>query len=48
MGAILTQPEDNGMDYPIAYNNGILNKAKCNYSMTKRETLGMFFALQKY
>ena len=48
IGAILTQPGDDGMDYPIVYSSIKLNKAECNYSMTEREALGMVFALQKY
>ena len=48
IGAILTQPGDDGMDYPIVYNIHKLNKAKGNYSTTEREALGMVFALQKY
>ena len=48
IGAILTQPGDDGMDYPIVYSSRKLNKAERNYSMTEREALGMVFALQKY
>ena len=48
IGAILTQPGDDGMDYPIVYSSRKLNKAERNYSTTKREALGMVFALQKY
>ena len=48
IGAILTQPRDDGMDYPIVYSSQKLNKAERNYSTTEREALGMVFALQKY
>ena len=48
IGAILTQPGDDGIDYPIVYSSRKLNKAEQNYSMTEREALGMVFALQKY
>ena len=48
IGAILTQPGDDGMDYPIIYSSRKLNKDERNYSTTKREALGMVFALQKY
>ena len=48
IGAILTQPGDDGMDYPIVYSSRKLNKAERNYSTTEREALGMVFALQKY
>ena len=46
IGAILTQPGDDGMDYPIVYSSIKLNKAERNYSTTEREALGMVFALQ--
>ena len=46
--AILTQPRDDGMDYPIVYSSRKLNKAIRNYSMIEREALGMVFTLQKY
>ena len=46
IGRILTQPGDNGMDYPIIYSSRKLNKAERNYSTTEREALGMVFALQ--
>ena len=48
IGAILTQPGDDGMDYPIVYSSRKLNKAERNYSKTERESLGMVFSLQKY
>ena len=48
IGAILTQPGDDGMDYPIVYSSRKLNKSERNYSITEREALGMVFALQKY
>ena len=48
IGAILTQPGDDGMDYPIVYSSRKLNKAERKYSTTERQALGMVFALQKY
>ena len=48
IGAILTQPGDDGMDYPIVYSSQKLNKEECNYSTIEREALGMVFALHKY
>ena len=48
IGVILTQPGDNGMDYPIVYSNKKLNKEELNYSTIEREALGMVFTLQKY
>ena len=35
--AILTQPREDEMDYPIVYNSRKLNKAKTNYSTIERE-----------
>ena len=32
IGVILTQPGDDGMDYPIVYSSRKLNKAERNYS----------------
>ena len=48
IGAILTQPGDDEMDYTIVYSSRKLNKAERNYSTTEREALGMVFVLQKY
>ena len=48
IGAILTQPGNDGMDYPIVYIMRKLNKEERNYLTTEREALGMVFALQKY
>ena len=45
IGEILTQPRDDGMDYPIVYNSRKLNKAKRNYSTTEGEAFIMVFAL---
>ena len=39
IGAILTQPGDDGMDYPIVYSSRKLNKAERNHSTTEREAL---------
>ena len=44
----LTQPGDDGVDYPIVYSSRKLNKAERNYLTTEREALGMVFALKKY
>ena len=37
IGAILTQPGDDGMDYPIVYSNRKLNKVERNYLTTKEK-----------
>ena len=44
IGEILTQPGEDGMDYPIVYSSRKLNKVEQNYSMIEREALGMVFA----
>ena len=38
IGAILTQPGDDGMDYPIVYSSRKLNKAERNYQTMQRES----------
>ena len=48
IGMILTQPEDDGMDYPIVYSSRKVNKVEWNYSTIEREALGMVFSLEKY
>lgn len=48
VGAVLTQPADDGMDHPNAYASRKLNSTERNYSTTEREGLGMIFSLQKY
>ena len=45
VGAILAQHADDFTDNPNIYSGRKLNKAKRNYSTTKREALGMVFAL---
>ena len=48
IGCILAQPRDNHMDFPICYASRQLNAAEINYSTTKREGLGIIFAVKKY
>ena len=36
IGAIMTQPGKDMMDYPIVYSSQKINKVEHNYSMTKR------------
>lgn len=45
---ILTQPVEDGMDHPNAYESIKLNKPERKYSPTQREGLGIVFTLQKY
>ena len=48
IGCILAQPGDNHMDFPICYASRQLNTVEKNYSTTKRDGLGMIFAIIKY
>ena len=48
VGVILTQPTDDAIDHQNAYASRNINKVEQNYSTTKREALGMVFALQKF
>ena len=36
------------MDFPISYVSQKLNDAKKNYTMTKREVLGMIYVIKKF
>jgi len=45
IGSILSQKDDNGQDHPIYFASRQLNAAKRNYSVTKREALGMIFSV---
>ena len=48
VSAILAQPVDDSRDHPNVYTSRKLNKYERNYSTTKREALGMVFALKKF
>ena len=48
IGSILTQPREHKMDYPIYFSNRQLNKAKQNYTTTKREGLAMIYSCRKF
>ncbi len=48
MEAILSQNVTRKSDQPIMYTFGLLNKAKQNYSITKKKALIMVFALHKF
>ena len=39
IGIILSQIQDNGQHYPITYISRLLTAAKCNYRITKLETM---------
>ena len=45
---ILAQPTDDLTDHPNSYARRKLNKVERNYLATKKEALGMVFALQKF
>ena len=48
IGAILAQPGKKNMDFPILYASRQLNSAERNYTTTKREGLGMIYAVKKF
>lgn len=47
LGVVLTQPNEGDIDHQISFASRKLSKAEQNYSTTKREGLGMVYALQK-
>ena len=48
IGAILAQPGEHKMDFPISYASRQLNSAEKNYTTTEREGLGMIYAVKKF
>lgn len=48
VGAVLSQFDEDGREYPIHYANRTLNDAEKNYSTYERESLEMVFALKKF
>jgi len=48
MGTVLSQNVTRKSDQLIMYTFGLLNRAKQNYSTTKKKTLVMVFALHKF
>jgi hypothetical protein len=48
IGSILGQKDDSQYDHPIYFASRQLNAAVKNYSVTKREALGMIFLIQKF
>ena len=48
IGAILAQPGEKNMDFPISYASRQLNSAEQNYTTTEREGLGMIYAVKKF
>lgn len=49
IGAILAQPGEKNMGIPISYaSSRQLNQAESNYTTTKREVLGMIYAVKKF
>ena len=47
IGAILAQPGEKNMDFPISYASRQLNSTEKNYTTTEREGLGMIYAVKK-
>src|SRR5271170_6870742 len=48
VGAILAQPGEHNMDFPISYASRQLNVAKKNYTTTEREGLTMVYSVKKF
>ena len=48
IGAILAQPSEGNMDFPIFYASRQLNSAEKNYTTTKQEGLGMVYVVKKF
>ena len=48
LGAILAQPREKHMDFPISYASMQLNNAEQNYTTTEQEGLGMIYAVKKF
>ena len=48
IGAILAQPCEKNMDFPISYASRQLNSAKKNYTTIEREGLGMVYDVKKF
>ena len=47
IGAILAQPGEKNMDFPISYASRQLNSAEQNYTTIEREGLGMVYVVKK-
>lgn len=48
LGAILAQPGEKNMDFPISYASKQLNSAEQNYTTSQQEGLGMIYAVKKF
>src|SRR5271156_1480600 len=48
IGAILAQPGEKNINFPISYASRQLNQAEQNYTTTEREGLGMIYAVKKF
>jgi hypothetical protein len=48
LGAILAQPGEGNMDHPIYFSSRKISGVERNYTTTKRESLAMIYALQKF
>ena len=48
IGAILAQPGEGSMDFPICYASRQLNSAEKNYNTSEREGLGRVYAVKKF
>ena len=48
IGAILAQPGEKNMDFPISYASRQLNSAEQNYTKTEREGLEMVYVVKRF
>lgn len=48
IGAVLSQPQADGLLHPVAYASRSLNPCECNYSITELETLAVVWAMQHF
>ena len=48
IGAVLSQLDANGHDYPVAYCSKTLCSAERNYMVTKRECLAVIYAVKLF
>ena len=48
IGCVLSQPDDEGRDHPVAYASRTLSPAETRYTVTEQELLGVVWALKKF
>ncbi len=48
LGAVLSQPQEDGLTHPVAYASRSLSQSERNYSVTELETLAVVWAITHY